>query len=157
MAAIALGLAQGTRPFGMRSATAEFDAAVAYARTLAGSSGNGATLVFTTARTRGFVMRLYSGRPVSAGAMTPAAMPPMSASGDIAEATLGPAPFSLFFDSSGHVTGVAGAVTPSSQIGFEPPCPGGGQAMAFTFGPGRAVENRTLACRQEAAGVPALP
>ena len=163
MTALAVVLAQGARPFAMRSATAQFDAAVAYARSLAASSGNGATIVFTLRKDAqatqlpGFSAAVFSGRPNSAGPIKPAQVPPFTSTADIGERTLGPPPFSIFLNGAGYATGTAGAVTTSSLLPSEPSCPGGGTFMTFRFSDPRASDTRTLPCSRIVAGTALIP
>ncbi len=160
--AVFVAAAQIARPFGMRSAVSQFDAAVAYARSLAAGSGNGATIVFTArtdgqgAALPGFIAQVYSGRPNSLGPVAKVSNGTFSSSGDITESTLGKPPFSLFFNGAGHASGITGAVTTSTDVNAEPPCPSG-RGMSFRFTDPRATDTRTLACTEPVAGPPAAP
>lgn len=131
----ALALSRRTAPFAAAGAAMQFDAAVTAARALATSSGNGATL---TVRKSGAqtTLQVYAGRPD--GETFSAVGPPETLHAAVMEATLGPAPFSVFWDSAVRITGSAGGRWPRS----EPGCPSGG--FVLTFGGGGA--SRTLAC-----------
>ncbi len=161
MAALVVVAYKGSRPFGMRSAVNQFDAAVAYARAVASTSGNGATIVFIArkdaqgAALPGFDAQLYSGRPNSLGPIVKVPVATFSSTGDIAEASLGRPPFSIFVNSAGHASGMRAAVTPNSTVGAEPACPSPPQ-LKFTFGATPATDTRTLPCAQPVAG-PAAP
>jgi prepilin-type N-terminal cleavage/methylation domain-containing protein len=163
MAALVIASGQSARPFGMRSAADQFDAAIAYARSIAAGSGNGATIVFTLRKdgqgvaVPGFSARLYSGRPNALGPIVPVPMPAMNSSGDISEATLGKPPFSVFFNSAGDASAITGAVAAASALAAEPGCPGGGSEMTFTLSDPRSAVIRRLSCTQAIAGAAAAP
>ncbi|HTA39622.1 MAG TPA: prepilin-type N-terminal cleavage/methylation domain-containing protein, partial [Candidatus Acidoferrales bacterium] len=153
-------------PGALMHATADYDAALAGARGIAMTSGNGATLVFAprSGGAPGFILRAYGGRPASAGAVKPSTVMPVESDATVAEATLGKPPFALFIGASGHVSGkakypsidAAGNAT-FAPIANEPPCPAGGFVLTFT-GPQGAVAQRTLPCTSSAtAGGPRLP
>jgi prepilin-type N-terminal cleavage/methylation domain-containing protein len=161
VAGFGFAMAQGVHPFAMRSAAGQFDAAVAYARSVAAGSGNGATIVFTprvdSAGTplAGFVARLYSGRPNSGGPIVALPIPPVTTEGEIEEASLGHPPFTIFFNGAGQASGMAGTVTVASDLANDPGCPAR-PSMVFTITDSRASTTRTLACPQAVAG-PATP
>ena len=163
MTALAAALSLGALPFAMRSAVDEFDTQIDYARSLAATSGNGATIVFEPRRDAqgavlpGFRARVYAGRPNSAGALKVAPIPAIDSSGDISEASLGSPPFSIFFDSAGHASGMSGAVTTGSLLASDPGCPGGESQMTFIFRDPRATDRRLLSCLQSVAGAPSAP
>jgi hypothetical protein len=142
----------------MRSAVAEFDAAIAYARAVAATSGNGATLVFNRrvdangSVSPGFVLVMYSGRPTSTSALQPAHTAPVQSTGGISEAKLGAVPFTIFLDGAGHVSGMSGTVAPGTVLGGDPGCPPGEPAFVFTFSDPRATQTRTLPCNAPSAG-----
>lgn len=129
--AACVALSQGARLLGTRSATQQFDAALAYATAFARASGTGATLLFEQrtgaggARVPGFVLR--------AGTLAP-----MSSAADVAETKLGSPPFSIVLDAAGHAIG----------------CPAGEGAMTLTFTDSRASDTRTIACSAAVAGAP---
>jgi hypothetical protein len=143
----------------MRSAAAEFDAAIAYGRTIAATSGNGATLVFNRrldangSVTPGFVLTLYAGRPTTAGALQLARIAPVLSSGEVAEAKLGAVPFTLFLDSAGHVSGMSGAFVPGTVLATDPGCPSGASSLVLTFSDPHATDTRTLPCNVPVFGV----
>lgn len=145
---VAIPLAAGSRPAAAASSAAQFDAAVTYARSLASTGGNGATLVVSAAQ-NGFAMQLYSGRPTQTNALVKA-MPVIGAAGDIREATLGAPPFALFFDSAGHASGMSGGLAPGSVIATDPGCPGTLPRMLFSISDARTVLTRALPCLQTA-------
>ncbi len=153
IAATSLGLSQGARTYGMRSATGQFDAALGYAQALAASSGNGATLKFTApASGPGFVLTVYSGRPNALGAMRLARMAPVTSTGGVREAKLGAVPFTIFLDSAGHASGMAGTLTASAVLANDPGCPPGEGSVVLTFSDPRATDTRTIACNAAVAG-----
>ena len=157
----------GMRPGTLMQATHDFDAALSSARAFAVSNGNGATLVFaprTGATTAGgFELRVYSGRPTGAGAVSRTTSMRLVTGVDVREKTLGKVPFSIFIGASGHVSGMAGypgvdaagsaAFTP---IATEPPCPSGGFVLTFS-GPQGASATRSLACAARAIATGGLP
>jgi prepilin-type N-terminal cleavage/methylation domain-containing protein len=156
-AVAALWLTQGGRAFGMRSATAQFDAALAYAQALAASSGNGATLVFDRTPLRsGFVLTIYSGRPNAAGALRRAPIAPLLSQAGAREAELGGVPFTVFLNSAGHASGMSGAVTASTLLARDPGCPSGESSIVLTLSDPRASDTRSIACGTPVAGAPAI-
>jgi prepilin-type N-terminal cleavage/methylation domain-containing protein len=163
MAAFGFAMAQGAHAFAMRSAAGQFDAAVAYARSVAADSGNGATIVFTPhvdssgTALGGFAARLYAGRPNAGGPIVPLPMPAVTTEGNITEASLGDPPFTIFFNGTGQATGMRGTVSPAADIGNDPGCPATRSAMVFTISDSRATTTRTLACPNAVAGPPAPP
>lgn len=144
----------------MRSAAAQFDAALAYARALAATSGNGATLVFDRRTAAdgtalpGFKLTVYSGRPTSAGALRSSSLPPVESGSDVSEARLGGVPFSIFLNGAGHASGMRGAASAAAAIATDPGCPSRESAIALTFSDARAADARTLACNTAAGGTP---
>jgi prepilin-type N-terminal cleavage/methylation domain-containing protein len=154
-------LTRASHPFAMRSASVQFDAAIAYARSLAATSGNGATIVFLPRTDAagialpGFTARVYVGRPDAVGPIRAAEIPPLQADGSITEASLGVPPFSVFIDSAGHASGMTGTVTTATYLAGDPGCPGSG-TMAFRLSGTRASATRTLPCPQPDPG-PATP
>jgi prepilin-type N-terminal cleavage/methylation domain-containing protein len=162
MAAFGFAMAQAAHAFAMRSAAGQFDAAVAYARSVAAGSGNGATLVFTSrvdsrgSVLGGFAARLYAGRPNADGPIVAVPMPAVTTEGEIAEASLGHPPFTIFFNGAGQVSGMQGTVSPASEIASDPGCGDGRSSLLFTISDSRATTTRALACPQAVAG-PAAP
>jgi type II secretory pathway pseudopilin PulG len=161
LAAVAFfSLSQGARAFSMRSATAQFDAALSYAQALASTSGNGATMVFARrlgpdgAPMPGFVLALYAGRPTGANALQPAPMPPLQSPGDLAEARLGDVPFTIFLDGAGHASGMTGTVGSGTVISTDPGCPPGETGIVLRFSDSRAVDTRSVPCDSPLAGSP---
>lgn len=143
------------------------DAALANARTIAATSGNGATLVFLPRtdgpRTLGgFSLRVFTGRPTRAGAVTPSAAMPLVSDAGVAERTFGDPPFSIFIGASGDVSGKAHYPALDARggprfdpIADEPPCPVAGFLLTLTDG-ARATATRSLPCASSVAG-PRLP
>jgi hypothetical protein len=146
MAAALFQLARGSRPFATASAASSFDAAIAFAKSVASTSGNGATLVFTPASPAGFTLRIYSGRPTSSNALSISG-PRVSSEADVSEAVLGGPPFTIFFDGSGAASAQHGAVTPGEVQASDPGCPAGEPAVRLTFKTGSITAVRTLACQ----------
>src|SRR5579885_1619356 len=103
LVAAGFGLSASVHPLGARSAAAQFDAALDYARALAAQNPNGATLTVSAGR-----IAVYSGRPTAAGALAPAPLAPLSTAGaQAAEVSLGSGPFALLVDGEGRVTGAS--------------------------------------------------
>jgi prepilin-type N-terminal cleavage/methylation domain-containing protein len=148
--------AMATHPTALVSATDDLDAALASARAIAASSGNGATLVFSARNDggKGFVLRLYRGRPDESGAVQPESTMDLVSSAGIKERTLGSPPFSIFIDSAGDASGIASYPSFDSSgaaeftvIPQEPPCPNGGFLITLTNPQGTASATRALPCR----------
>lgn len=162
MLAAAAGLwAMSLRPAGLRSALDQYDGALAAARALAQTSGNGATLAFEPdAHTGGFLLRVYRGRPTSPGAVSPT---PIAAAGEgiaLRERSLGAPPFAIFVGTAGHVGGLAGYPALDgngrpvfSEVAREPSCPAGGFSFTFSTAYGARVR-RDIPCAQVAYEAP---
>ena len=133
----------------VRSSVTQFDAALAYAKAIAATSGNGATMLVAPRLPAGFAITLFSGRPTARDALQPAGIAPFSADAAVAEATLGPPPFALYVNSAGRVS-----MAPSATFGTPPPlaaeprCPSAGEwVLAFTDGRGpKGTDVRRLTC-----------
>lgn len=148
MAAAFFQMARGARPPAESSAAETFDAAIAYAKSVASTSGSGATLVFEPrSPAPGFTMRIYSGRPNAANALSAVPAPPVSSAADVSEAVLGRPPFTIFFDGSGRASGQSGAVAPGSSQAADPGCPAGESALTLTFTDARSPLVRALPCK----------
>ena len=146
---IAAGLAASfsSGPAAAASAAAQFDAALAYARALAASTGNGATLVVSQNE-----LRVYAGRPTSDGALTASALAPVEIPGaQVGEATLGPAPLAVFVNGAGHASMAAFSGPTPAPLAQEPACPRG-SAWLLTFSDARAQEHRSLPCNVPVGG-----
>lgn len=155
-------LAQGSRALGTQSAVQQFDAAFAYAQSLASTSGNGATIVFEQ-RTApdgtalgGFTLVVYSGRPTSSSAITASSLAPLNSTGDVAESVLGSPPFSVFLNSAGHASASSGAVAPGTAIASDPGCPSGESSVTLTFSDSRTSAARSIPCNTAVAGAPVV-
>lgn len=158
----------GTHPGGRLQAIYGFDAALTSARALAITSGNGATLVFApggndSGHTRGFSLRVYSGRPLPGASVRPTTAMPAVGSAAVSEKTLGAPPFAVFIGASGHVSGEAaypqfdaGGEAAFASIATEPACPKGGFLFTFT-GANGATATRALACASSVAAPPGPP
>jgi prepilin-type N-terminal cleavage/methylation domain-containing protein len=158
----------GSHPAELAQTAADYDAAMASARALASTSGNGATLVFAPrpslgSGSAGFTLRVYSGRPSPGGAVFPTAIMPLTASIAVTERTLGDPPFSIFVGASGDVSGAPHYPSFDSHgrarfavIAREPECPHHGFLLTFAAAPGRS-ERRALPCVAVARGIPAPP
>jgi type II secretory pathway pseudopilin PulG len=155
VAAAGLALAQGSRGFATRSAAAQFDAALAYAQSLAANSGNGATLVFTAASGGGgFDLTIFSGRPSGAGTLQQAPTAPIHAEATVSEAKLGGVPFTIFLNSAGHASAMSGAVTTASVVASDPGCPSGESAVVLSFSDSHTTDTRSVPCNTAVAGSP---
>lgn len=147
MTAAFVEIAHGARPIAAATAADSFDAALAYAKSIASTSGNGATLVFAPAAPgRGFTLQIYRGRPNAAGALSKSAAPPFASEARAAAASIGAAPFTIFLDGAGYASAQSGAVDPSTVQAADPGCPGAGTAVTVTFGDGRTAISRVLPC-----------
>jgi hypothetical protein len=150
--AAALVLSAGSGTLETRAATSQFDGALAYAQSLAATSGNGATLVFSSDE-GGFTLTTYAGRPNAAGAMRQAPIAPFAANAHVSEAKLGPAPFTVFLNGEGHASGIKGAVSPGTVIANDPGCPSGESSIVLTFEDPHYSHTRTIPCKIVAAGM----
>jgi prepilin-type N-terminal cleavage/methylation domain-containing protein len=154
--------AMAAHPAALAAATDDVDSALASARAIAASSGNGATVVVAPSTNgKGFVMRVYRGRPNAAGAVAPTNAMPVVAEASVREKTLGSPPFAFFVDSAGNASGIArypsfdaNGDPDFSQIAQEPACPAGGFALTITNLQKTASVTRTLPCRIVAAAAP---
>ena len=122
VAAFALSASNGLHPMAMRSALSQFDAALAYGKAVASTSGNGATLLVTL-RESGFAIAIYSGRPTAADALKPAGIAPLLADGSIREVTVGAPPFAIFLDAAGHAALAAFSGATPAPMPAQPACP----------------------------------
>jgi prepilin-type N-terminal cleavage/methylation domain-containing protein len=147
------------RPGALRGALDDFDSNVAAAKTLAASSGNGATLVFApqTGGAPGFTLRVYSGRPNASNAVTTTNTMAAISATSVSEAHFGKPPFAIFLNSAGYPTGSANYPTLDAQenptfgvIAQQPPCPSGGIVLTFTS-PQGVTATRTLPCNTDVA------
>lgn len=141
-----VSFAQGAHSYAARSAVQQFDAALAYAQSVAANSGNGATMVFAPSGD-GFVLTIYSGRPTSANALRASSIAPIHAAGSVSEARLGAPPFSVFLNGAGHASAWHGAVAPGSIIVSDPGCPAGETRVTLELRDPRTTVTRTLSCR----------
>ncbi len=151
------------QPGALRGAVDDVQADLAAARSIAASSGNGATLVFAPqpGTAPGFTLRVYSGRPNAPGAVAPATTMPVSSVTSLAEMHFGKPPFALFLSSAGYATGLANYPSLDAQenpafavIAQQPACPPGGIVLTFTS-PQGATATLTFPCRTDVAGVAA--
>lgn len=147
-------------PNALAAGANDVDAALATARAVAASSGNGATVVFSPRRSSsgalvaGFSLRVFAGRPDGLGSVTPASTMPVLSDASIRERTLGTVPFALFIDSAGNASGTANYPqldadgTPTfTVLSQEPPCPTGGFTLVLTSPSSGATQTRALSCR----------
>ena len=156
-------LLAGMHPGALRNAVDDFDASLATARSIAASSGNGATIAVlprTDSRGRaqsGFTLRVYSGRPTTTGAVQPANAFQVDGNAAISERTFGKPPFAIFLSSAGHPSGLAsypaisGSAVTFGVVASQPPCPAPGIVLTFTS-PQGATDTRTLQCNASIAG-----
>lgn len=140
---VAIPLAQGIKPSAAPTGALVVDAAIAKAQSIAATSGNGATIQFTSG-VSDTTIRVYSGRPNGASAMAQAA-PDARASASITEASVGTPPFVIFLDTSGHASATSGTVSLSSALASDPGCPSGG-IVAITVSDMRSRAELDLPC-----------
>ena len=129
---------------GAQTSAAQFDAAVAAARTLAANGTNGSTLVITPSQ-NGIVLRVYSGRPTSPSALTYSSVPDALLTASTSEANMRP-PMTIFFDSHARASEMHGSVAVGSTIATDPGCPGSVTSLVFTIADSRASLTRTIPC-----------
>lgn len=143
--AVAAGVNHGAGEAGL--AGRQFDASLAYARTLAARSGGGATVLLDASG-----VRVYSGRPTAPGMLAAAPEPAIPLNVAISEASLGAAPLALFVDASGAVTmeRYAGATPP--PLATQPACPSAGAWLLRLAGP-RSTQTRSLPCSSWSSGL----
>ena len=141
-----VSFAQGARSYAGQSGVQQFDAALAYAQSVAANSGNGATLVFAPSGD-GFVLTVYSGRPTSANALSESSIVPVRGTSSVSEAQLGAPPFTVFLNGAGHASASHGAVGPGSVIANDPGCPAGETSVTLKFSDPRTNVTRSLSCR----------
>jgi hypothetical protein len=162
IAAVFVNLAEGSHAAGMRSALSQFDAALAYAKALAATSGNGATLVFERriaaggTALHGFKLTVYSGRPTGAGALQNSALPAIESGADVSEASLGGVPFTIFLNGAGHASAIRGATSTTGVLTSDPGCPAGESSVVLSFSDARGPVVRSLPCNAAVAGAPAI-
>lgn len=145
----AIALSRGWRLYGVDSSVRVFDASLAYARALAGTSGNGATLVFANG-----ALRVYSGRPTSSSGLSVSSIAPVTLEADVRERVIGSPPFTVFLDSAGHASAMRGIVLPGSLIASDPGCPAGETSVALSFADSASTAAREFPCNAVAAGSP---
>ncbi|HTU69088.1 MAG TPA: type II secretion system protein [Candidatus Baltobacteraceae bacterium] len=142
------------RPGALRNAVDDFDSNLAGAKALAASSGNGATLVFAPQPNglTGFTLRVYSGRPNAANAVSATNTMAVNSGASVSEAHFGSPPFAIFLNSAGYPTGTANYPALDAHenptfnvIAQQPPCPSGGIVLTFTSAQG-VTATRTLPC-----------
>ena len=146
-------------PGALRGALDDFDANLASAKAIAASSGNGATLIFEPQAngSLGYTLRVYSGRPTAAGAVTQTNTMIANSAATVKEAHFGNPPFAIFLSSAGYPTGKAGYPTVNAgvpnftTIATEPPCPAGGIELTFTS-PQGVTGTRSLPCNVVVSG-----
>jgi prepilin-type N-terminal cleavage/methylation domain-containing protein len=148
------------RPGSLRQAVNDFDSALAAARQIAATSGNGATIAFLPRADNGpgYVLRLYSGRPNAANAVRTISFPLSTSSATITEATFGAPPFVIFLSSAGYPTGMASypMIDTTGNASFpavasQPPCPGGGIVLTFQS-PQGVRDTRAMQCNAVSVG-----
>jgi len=134
------GFAYATRPYATRSAVSRVSALLVTARSVAASTGNGATLTFTAAAENQTVVTLYAGRPNGGtfGTVLNTTTLPVA----ISTATIPATTFTLFIDSAGTGTASTWVLT-SGTLATEPPCPG---ALDLTFASGGGSQTHALSC-----------
>lgn len=141
MLAAALPLAGALRPAAAPAAGNQFDAAVAYARSLAATSGNGSMLTI-----QGQTITIYAGRPTAPGALEQSGGP-LTISATISESALGPAPLTIFFDALGDAGAMRGAVSPGQVVATDPGCPATETALVLRIADPRVTLTRSLPCK----------
>ena len=156
-------------PGATANAATQLDAAIALSRSLARSSGNGATLLAlprtdTSGRAIvGFRIVLYRGRPNAPGAATLARSLPLVTDATLEEGSVGAPPFALFFRGDGSAVALAdpslGGSTAAPQlatIAAEPPCLSSAGVLLRITRNGDTV-TRSVPCPAVAGGGVAAP
>lgn len=151
IAAVVLGVSSNARPYALRSAATQFDAALAYGRAIAASSGNGATLVFAPREAGGFSIAIYAGRPTAQGALHPSGIPPMVSDARVDVEGIGGPPFALFLSGAGNATLAASVLPTPAPGGSEPACPSSG-TWKLTLAGGPAKSEVWLPCFAAVSG-----
>ncbi|MBV9269671.1 MAG: prepilin-type N-terminal cleavage/methylation domain-containing protein [Candidatus Eremiobacteraeota bacterium] len=147
----------GAKPYALRSSAMLFDATVAHARSVAETSGNGATLVILP-RGDGATLFLYRGRPNNPASMS-AEGPSIELRVAIDGSSLGAPPWSFFFYGSGQVRATAGYPplqngVPSAfpPMAVAPACAVPGYSIELTSA--RSSEPRLVPCSNPAPAAP---
>lgn len=122
--AFAAGPRRGS--FGTRSALTQLDAALAYAKGLAATSGNGATLLFVP-HIPGVAIEVYGGRPDAPDALWSAGIAPFVLDVDVSESSIGSPPFALYLDSAGYAAAARFTGATPAPLAAEPACPPSGR------------------------------
>ena len=129
------GLSQARKPYALRAAVESLRAFIADARSVAATSGDGATIVIAS-REAGFVATLYPYRPIADADFS---SPPVRTLTGNASVT-GTA---IFISSSGTASSSATWMPSSGAMASEPACANGTQ---LTFSDGFASETHVVPC-----------
>jgi len=146
------------KPYALRSSATLFDSALAHARSIAETSGNGATVVVAARNSDRAVLYVYRGRPNDPASMSLDA-PAIEIEASVTASTLGNAPYAFFIDGAGQVRAIGsyppltnGAPAAFPVLASPPPCdaPGYGVTLAAASG----SEGRLLPCPGLVEGPP---
>jgi len=127
------------KPYALRAAVGDVGAILTDARSVAQTTGSGATVVIAPATGGGFVASLYPYRPLPSD-VNLAAQPVR-----VARGTANVTPLAIFIDSSGTTSSSASWTPSSGTLEAEPACSGG---TNLTFSDGYATETHTVPCAQ---------
>ena len=127
----------GKKTYAIRAAVASFAAFVADARSVAQTSGSGATIVISGDNKGGFIAQLYPFRPLSGIDLSASSVRTLTANVNLT-------PTAVFISSSG--TASAALWTPKNgTLATEPSC---ANAISLTFGDGFSSEAHAISCTQ---------
>ena len=129
------GYSFAQHPYALRAAVQNVSAVLADGRSIAQTSGNGATIVVSTNGT-GYWAALYPFRPTQNADVT---VPPVRKIAGNVSLT----PIAIFISSSGTVSSSTSWSPASGTLPAEPPCTA---PIALTFTAGASSETHTIPC-----------
>lgn len=138
-------LALGGHPMSSSSAFIQLRAQLEAARALASASGDGATVVITSAGS-GFRSQVFSGRPD--GMLPVSQIAPVISQAALNETSLGAAPFTIVVSEAGDFSVAAG------PLGAGAACPSAGEVRLEVSEPSGGRHTLALPCKQSAIGSP---
>lgn len=128
--------ALGSKAYVIRSAVESVAALMADARSVAQTSGSGATIVIATTPSGGFTATLYPYRPIPSATVGAAAVRTLQGAASIT-------PTAIFVDSSGTTASSSSWTPQSGTLSSEPPCT---SATQLVFSNGYTSETHAVPC-----------
>lgn len=129
------GLTLARKPYALHAAVESVRGLLADARSVAATSGDGATIVIAS-RNGSFAATLYPYRPLEGADLSLAPVRTLSGEGTLTRTA-------LFISSSGTVSSSPAWVPENGTLSSEPACTNGTQ---LTFGDGFATETHVVPC-----------